>query len=175
MKNFLFAALLGFSVFACNTDKTPELQKHLADLSAAMGGAAVTDKTKAEDFIKTSEQLAALVQKTNPDQYVDLLLKAAGVAKTIENPNKAIELYSLLLANAPQHPKAATAQFMTGFIYANDLGQLDKAKAAYEAFLQKYPNDELSESAKMELENLGKSPEELIKKFEAQQQVGQPQ
>lgn len=140
-----------------------------------MGGAAVTDKVKAEDFIKTSEELAALVQKNNPDQYVDLLLKAAGLAKAIEKPEKAIELYAQVMANAPQHAKAATAQFMTGFIYANDLNQLDKAKVAYESFLQKYPNDELAESAKMELENLGKSPEELIKKFEQQQGGGQPQ
>ena len=175
MRNLLFAALLGCSISACNTDKTAALQQHLTELSQAMGGAAVTDMSKAEDFIKTSEALAALVQKTNPEQYVDLLLKAAGLAKTIEKPEKAIELYASILANAPQHPKAATAQFMTGFIYANDMAQLDKAKAAYETFLQKYPKDELAESAKMELENLGKSPEELIKKFEAQQAGGQPQ
>lgn len=175
MKKLIPLALLSIIIWACQTDKTPELQKHLADLSAAMGGAAVTDRAKAEDFIKTSEELAALVQKNNPDQYVDLLLKAAGVAKTIEAPDKAIALYASILAHAPQHPKAATAQFMTGFIYANDLGDLEKAKTAYEAFLQKHPNDELAESAKMELENLGKSPEELIKKFEAQQQAGQPQ
>lgn len=175
MKKLIPLALLSIIIWACQTDKTPELQKHLADLSAAMGGAAVTDRAKAEDFIKTSEELAALVQKNNPDQYVDLLLKAAGVAKTIEAADKAIALYANILANAPQHPKAATAQFMTGFIYANDLGDLEKAKTAYETFLQKHPNDELAESAKMELENLGKSPEELIKKFEAQQQAGQPQ
>ena len=175
MRNLLFVALLGLSIFACNTDKTAELQQHLAELSTAMGGAAATDKSKAEDFIKTSEALAKLVQKTDPEQYVDLLLKAAGLAKTIEQPAKAVELYALIIANAPQHPKAATAQFMTGFIYANDMNELDKAKVAYEAFLQKYPTDELTESAKMELENLGKSPEELIRKFEAQQQGGQPQ
>jgi len=174
MKKLFVLAFLSIALFACNTDKTPELQQHLADLSKAMGGAAVTDKKAAEDFIKTSEELAAL-QKKNPDQYVDILLKAAGLAKTIENPTKAIELYASILANAPQHPKAATAQFMTGFIYANDLNELDKAKAAYETFLQKYPNDELAESAKMEIENLGKSPEELIKKFEQQQSGGQPQ
>lgn len=175
MKKFIALTFLGLFIFACNTDKTAALQQRLTDLSAAMGGAAATDKSKAEDFIKTSETLAALVQKNNPEQYVDLLLKAAGLAKTIEKPEKAIELYALILANAPQHPKATTAQFMTGFIYANDMNELDKAKVAYEAFLQKHPNDELAESAKMELENLGKSPEELIKKFEAQQQGGQPQ
>ena len=50
-----------------------------------------------------------------------------------------------------------------------------KTARALKAAKLKNPTDELTESAKMELENLGKSPEELIRKFEAQQQGGQPQ
>ncbi|HND88294.1 MAG TPA: tetratricopeptide repeat protein [Saprospiraceae bacterium] len=170
MRNLIAIALLGFLFFACHTDQTAALDKHLTELSASMGAAAATDRGKAEDFIKSSEALADLVQKSDPNRYGELLLKAAGVAKTIEQYDRAIGIYAKILAQAPQHPKAATAQFMTGFIYANDLRQLDKAKAAYETFLQQYPKDELAESARMELANLGKSPEELIKQFEQQQQ-----
>jgi hypothetical protein len=32
----------------------------------------------------------------------------------------------------------------------------------YEEFLQKFPNGELAQDAKLSLDNLGKSPEELI-------------
>ncbi len=168
MKNFIFYLLLIVITSACQQNNQEKLRQQLTDLEKSMGGATVTDRAKAEEFIATAEKLAAGLQKSNADEYVDLLLKTAGLAKTIENYNKAIELYQNIMTHMPQHKRASTALFMTGFIYANDLNQLDKAKETYETFLQKYPNDELAESAKMELANLGKSPEELIKQFEQQ-------
>jgi hypothetical protein len=168
MKNFVFYLLLIITISACQQSNQDKLRQQLTELEKSMGGAAVSDRSKATEFIATAEKLATELQKNNPDEYVDLLLKTAGLAKTIEDPNKAIALYQNIMANMPQHKRASTAMFMTGFIYANDLGQLGKAKETYEAFLQKYPNDELAESAKMELANLGKSPEELIKQFEQQ-------
>lgn len=59
---------------------------------------------------------------------------------------------------------------MIGFVYENDLNDLENAKQTYEAFLQKYPNDpDFADDAQMALKNLGKSPEELIKEFEQNQ------
>ena len=36
------------------------------------------------------------------------------------------------------------------------------AKVGYERFLSKFPNHELARSAKFELENIGKTPEEIL-------------
>ncbi|MBL7827575.1 MAG: tetratricopeptide repeat protein [Saprospiraceae bacterium] len=155
---------------APKVDKVAELNKQLTELDQSMGGASVTDKSKAQTFIKTAEELASLLEKTDQNQYVDLLLKAAGLAKTIENPNKAIELYQKVSDGLPQHPKAPTALFMTGFVYENDLNNIDKAKAVYESFLQKYPNDpDFLDDAQNALKMLGKTPDEIIKEFEQQQ------
>jgi TolA-binding protein len=56
---------------------------------------------------------------------------------------------------------------MIGFVQENDLNQLDKAKATYESFLAKYPNDpDFTDDAQNALKLLGKSPEEIIKEFE---------
>ena len=175
MRKLLYIALLVPVFLACNpgtpADKTAELNMKLDALNVAMGGTNVTDKAKANDFITVSEQLAAVLEKSNPDKYVDVLLRAAGLAKTIENPQKAIELYQRVSESLPAHPKAPTALFMTGFVYENDLNDLVKAKAAYEAFLQKYPNDaDFADDAKTALTMLGKSPEEIIKEFEQKQQ-----
>lgn len=175
MKNFLIIAICLPFFVACNAGdpakKTGELTQKLADLDKAMGGAAVTDKTKAEAFIQTSEELAGLVEKSNPDQYVDLLLKAAGLAKTVENPQKAIELYRKVAEGLPKHPKAPTALFMIGFVYENDLNDLAKAKSTYEAFLKQYPNDpDFADDAQTALSLLGKSPDDIIKEFEQKQQ-----
>lgn len=174
MRNIFTIALLASVLTACNTgstaDKSAELTQKLTELDKAMGGANVTDKAKANEFIKTSEELAGLVEKTNQDQYVDLLLKSAGLAKTIEDPKKAIELYEKVANGLPNHPKAPTALFMIGFVYENDLNDLAKAKTTYESFLQKYPNDpDFSDDAQTALTMLGRSPEEIIKEFEKKQ------
>jgi tetratricopeptide (TPR) repeat protein len=150
-------------------DKEATLRGRLAALDKEFGGANVTDEKKAEEFIVAAEQLAGLVKEKDPNECADLLLKAAGLAKTIENPQKAIELYSKLADGMPQNPKASTALFMIGFVYENDLGDLEKAKATYESFLQKYPNDpDFADDAQTALKMLGKSPEEIIKEFEQQ-------
>lgn len=164
MRKLLFFTLFGFALTAC-TDKAAALRERLSALDAEFGGAGVTDKKKADEFIATAEQLASVVEKSNPDEYVEVLLKAAGLAKTIEQPQKAIELYSKITEKMPQHPKAPTAFFMIGFVYANDLRDLEKGKAAYELFLQKFPDDEMAESARGELRNLGKTPEEVLKEM----------
>ena len=92
------------------------------------------------------------------------------MAKTVDEPRKALELYQKVANGLPQHPKAPTALFMSGFVYENDLNDLNNAKAVYESFLQKYPNDpDFTDDAQNALKMLGKSPEEIIKQFEQQQ------
>lgn len=171
MRKLITLALLSITFQAC--DPVASLQSKLEELDKSMGGASVTDKTKAAEFIKTSEALAALVEKKNTDQYVDVLLKAAGLAKTVENPQKAIELYSRIADGLPTHKKAPTALFMIGFVQENDLGDMAKAKATYESFLQKYPNDpDFADDAQNAIKMLGKSPEDIIKEFEKQGETG---
>ncbi|MEY3241313.1 MAG: hypothetical protein RIR11_2751 [Bacteroidota bacterium] len=127
----------------------------------------VTDKDLANRYIEISEGYAAIT-KSN-DKYADLLSMAGGLAKTIESYNKAIVLYHRLSERLPEHPKARTALFMKGFIYENDLGDTGKAKATYEEFLQKYPDDaDYADDVKMALKTLGKSAEEIVKGFQSQ-------
>ncbi|RCK75123.1 MAG: hypothetical protein IGBAC_1259 [Ignavibacteriae bacterium] len=74
----------------------------------------------------------------------------------------AIEEYRNFVEMFPEHSNAPKALFLIGFIYNNQLHQLDKAKSAYEEFLNKYPDHELTQSAQIEIQTLGKNPEELI-------------
>jgi Uncharacterized protein conserved in bacteria len=141
---------------SCQSDPVKGFQDKLTQLDQEMGGAAVNDKAKAVEFIQVSEQLAEKVRATNTDQYVDVLLKAAGLAKTIGQAGKALELYSRIAEGLPDHKKAPTALFMVGFVQENDLGDLDKAKATYEAFLAKYPNDpDFADDARNALAHFG--------------------
>lgn len=139
----------------------------LVRLEKEMGSPVVTDKKKADAFIEIAETYATMLEKSNPDKKVDLLLMAGALAKTIGNPNKAVQLYYNVGEKMPDHPKAPTALFMQAFIYENDLQDMEKAKAAYELFLERYPNDpDYADDAQTALKLLGKSPEEIIRQFE---------
>jgi TolA-binding protein len=68
---------------------------------------------------------------------------------------EAIEVYIKISKKFSHSPKCPQAQFMIGFIYANELKDLEKAKLAYEEFLKKYPEHEMAKDARWELEHLG--------------------
>lgn len=87
----------------------------------------------------------------------------------IESLEQAVEYYGLVANKFPDSPNAPKSLFMVGFIQANELRQLDKAKQTYNKFIEKYPDNELAKSAQIELDNLGLSPEEiLMKKLQAE-------
>ena len=174
MRKHLFFVLVSLAFFACKPDpnkKIADLEQRLVSIDKEIGGAKTPDKEKAAAFIQTSEELGGLLQATDPDKYAAVMIKAAGLAKSVENPAKAIELYAKVSEGLPRNPKAPTALFMQAFIYENDMNDLQKAKTTYESFLQRFPNDpDFADDAQNSLKMLGKSPEEIIKEFEKLQQ-----
>ena len=80
------------------------------------------------------------------------------------NYAEAVTKYEKLVQTHPKSKYAPQAQFMIGFIYANELDDLDKAKVAYEKFLDLYAAESDSgmvASAEWELRNLGKDINEI--------------
>ena len=94
------------------------------------------------------------------------LFKAADIAMNMNRPQQAIKLFQRIIAEYPDFDKLPQCLFLQGYVYENNLGNLQKAKEIYQEFLKKYPDDEFADDAKVSLENLGKSPEQLIKEFE---------
>jgi TolA-binding protein len=76
----------------------------------------------------------------------------------------AINAYERSRSAYPSSPMAPVSLFMIGFLYNNEIRQFDKAAACYREFLDRYPDHELAGSARAELENIGKSPEQIIEK-----------
>jgi TolA-binding protein len=75
---------------------------------------------------------------------------------------KSIEVYKKVYENYPNSYEAENSLFMSAFIYANDLNDLENAKLAYELYLEKFPDGVLAKDARIELENLGKTPEQIL-------------
>ncbi|MCE1189171.1 MAG: tetratricopeptide repeat protein [Ignavibacteria bacterium] len=76
---------------------------------------------------------------------------------------KVVECYSTISKNFPESDQGKVAMFMVGFIQANELQQYDAAKKSYQAFLDKNPNHPMAPAARTELENIGKSAEDILK------------
>jgi outer membrane protein assembly factor BamD (BamD/ComL family) len=160
---FLSAAvLLAAFVFTACSNQTPE-EKYKSALNKI-------EKENYSDAIMDLEKIAY----ENPDSKVapDALVeigklyygKAVKNLTTKETMGKALEYYNKAYDRYPESDVAPKALFMMAFVQANELNQLDKARDNYTKFLQNYPSHELAESAKIELENLGVPPEEILKK-----------
>jgi TolA-binding protein len=80
--------------------------------------------------------------------------------------NKAIEYYGKIFNEYPKSEEAPKALFMKGFVQSNELQDYPAAKSSFNMFIQKYPDNEMVPSAKAELENMGKPPEEILKEEE---------
>jgi peptidyl-prolyl cis-trans isomerase C len=82
-------------------------------------------------------------------------------AQSAVNPQDRIELYKKLIQRFPNDSVSVQARFMIGFTYAEDIGDYEEAKAAFEEFVRLYPNSELVGSARWMIENMEKPPPPL--------------
>ncbi len=121
------------------------------------------DFQAANDYIRVCE-LFALVQPKNT-QSPEYLHKAGETARAVRSFPKAVAIYDWIYTQYPNYEKAAQALFLKAFTYDNDLNDKATAKALYEEFLKKFPEDDFADDTQFLLNNLGKDDEEIIKGF----------
>jgi len=103
--------------------------------------------------------------KDSPDAP-DYLYKAADLALNINKSKQSLDLYNQIIYQYPDFKKAPECLFLVGYIYENYFQNYGKAKEIYESFIAKYPDHDFADDAAISIENMGKSPEELIREFE---------
>ncbi len=93
--------------------------------------------------------------KKNPQDSLAPIYKMRAAAIFKELPKKrlkAINTYREVVRDYPEHPQAAQATFMEGYVFDEKLDDRERAAKAYSRFLKKYPNHELAGDAKALLE-----------------------
>ena len=173
MKNLLNLAFLTLILFSCgnasSNDNESSPDKIAAEITAleteygADPGAALS---RIEPLLAKYEEYVSLPQ-ADENKKVVYLISAGEMAALIKQYDKAIGYYERVITEFPNSAKAATALFMKAYTLDDKLNRLDDAKAVYEAFIAKYPNDDFADDAQFLLDNLGKSEEEIIKQFES--------
>ena len=98
----------------------------------------------------------------------DMLFKAGNQSVNLEKFTEALRFYKSVEDKYSRYQKRPECIYLQGFIYDSYTSQYGKAKAKYEQLIQEYPKHVLTEQAKMSIENLGLSDEEIIRKFEKQ-------
>lgn len=149
-----------------NTDLIAQLEKELFNESAPSA-----DKDKLLQLVDAY----VLFAESHPGDTLsaDYLFRAADIAMNIGYPQRSIELLTMIQQQYPDFDQIPETYFLMGFVYENNLNDLEKAGELYRVFIEKFPNHELADDAAVMLEYLGKTPEELIREFEKKQQANQ--
>ena len=133
--------------------QTPE------DMFAEAEKAAATPATRQQ----AADQFQAILEQFPEHQVAPRALKQlAMLAQQDGQMETAISRYEQLLRDYPASDQGDEAQFMIAFICEEYLGDLDRARAAYQQVIDQYPDSELAASARRLLPNVGLDPEEWV-------------
>lgn len=125
------------------------------------------DKEKALEYIGYCQSYSKVAPQD--PEVAKYLFQAAETARSVKKYDLALTIYDQIYHDFSSYPKAPQAMFLKAFTLDSELQQYDQAKVIYQQFVEKHPTDEFADDTKFLLENLGKSDEEIIKQFEAQQ------
>lgn len=75
---------------------------------------------------------------------------------------EAVNHYLKVYNHYPDSSISEQALFHAGFILANELQMYDSAKVIYNRFIEAYPESQLAQPVKYELQNLGITPDQIL-------------
>ena len=162
---FLFLAVIALVLAGCSSNdpakRINELEKQ------AFSTENVLDKDVASDLVSAYCDYA----DANPsdEKSPEYLFKAIDISMNLNEPQRTISIIDRLVSEYPDYPRAQSALFVKAFVFETKYNNLDMAKKIYEQYLEMYPNGEFAEDCRASIENLGLTPEELVKKFEEQE------
>lgn len=125
-------------------------------------------RTGADSLIQMYRDFAAAYP--NDSLSPVYLFKAATMTMNLQNGPGSIALFEQIRELYPTYEKAPLCLFFTAYVHENVLGDIDKARETYQLFIETYPDHDFVDDAQASIDNLGKTPEQMIQEFEAMQQ-----
>ena len=164
MNKYIVVLVLSLFFVSCsNNDPTKRIEKLEKEAFATENA---INPEVASDLVSAYCDCA----DANPKDVMapEYLFKAVDVSMNINEPQRTISIIDRLIKEYPDYPRTQAALFMKAFIFENKYNNIDMAKKLYEQYLVMYPNGEFANDCRASIENLGLTPEELVKKFENQ-------
>ena len=150
----------GYSVVKVN-DKKPESPKPLSEVRKDILDRLRDDKAK--EYL--DQVLNGLREKYQPVNLVrEEIIKTTRtpeelweIAQSEDLSYARVEYYRELVDKYPDHKYAPQALFMIGFVFAEEIMDLVRARRTFDELLKKYPDSEVAESARWMISNLQKA------------------
>ena len=166
----LFLPIILLALVSCGPSRDKEA-KSIQDFEKRLFSPDATslDKESADSLLS----LYSIFIKNFPADTLtkNFIFKAGSLYMNTGNAKNALEMFDMYRAGYPNDPRAAMCMFFSAYIYENLMQNLDKAQELYILFIEKYPHHDFTDDAQMALNNLGKSPDQMVKEFEQRQKA----
>ena len=121
--------------------------------------------------VKKIEKLSFLYQEyinTFPQDsmVIAYLFKSGGINITLRKGAEALSDFTALIERFPQSPHVAEAHYYRAYVYEDIIYDIESAKIAYNEFINRFPDHQLVQDAKLSVQYLGMSPDEIVASFE---------
>ena len=154
----IMVVLIGCSSQSNNIDRIKALETILYSDNNS-----VFDVPTAEKLVIEYELFAdEYPEDTAASKY---LFRGGELAMAIQSSEKAVELFGRIYNDYSSYKKAGSALFLIGMVNDDQLKNLAEAQKHYRKFIAEYPNHNLIEAATLSLQNLGKSPDDLMREI----------
>lgn len=163
---YFFSILLLVAVFSsCQQNERDQLLSQISGMEKQLfeDKMGVIDKKEAANMIQYYVKFVDTYPKD--EKSAEFLFKAADISINVFHSQHTVKLFDRVITEYPNYEKAPQALFLKAFTYENYLNKMELAKKNYQLFLSKYPEHSFANDAQVSLNNLGKSPEEIIKAF----------
>jgi len=145
-----------------------DLENHILKLEKSLYEDTLSmDREKAKNLMDAY----AMYADKHPDQEnsPEYMFKAGELAMGLNHSLEAIKYFSITYGRYVNFDKRPYALFLKAFVLENQVKDFEQAKNTYLTFIEEYPDHPMRDDAEYSVQNIGKSPEELIKEFEEKQ------
>lgn len=154
--------LLALGMLACDGGRK---KLTVDDMKAAQDVLFNPDGTLNEqEAPKVAEKYCQFVeQNPNDTASVKWLFHAMEINVMLKNSDKSIEIGNQLLEQYPQSKWAPrTLLFLGSYVYNDQLNDTAQAHQVFQKLIDDYPESDLADDAKMSIEYLGLTPDEIF-------------
>ena len=99
------------------------------------------------------------------EKSAEYLFNTGQLYQQLRDFKTAVSVFESVYEQYPQSAKAPNALFLMAMSYKDNLNDTSKAKQYYTEFLQKFSQHELADDAKILLENIGKTDEQMFEEL----------